>query len=69
MNSFIILICNLAHPSNELPVFLATDENDQTLEFDTLEQAQVYLEELKQNEFISNVFSHAIINCSELDWI
>lgn len=43
MGEYLVLCANCAHPSGELKFFLATDEDDNTLQFETEEAARMWI--------------------------
>lgn len=45
MTKYLILCANCAHPSGELKFFLLTDENDNTVEFESEEAAKSWCKE------------------------
>lgn len=42
MAKYLVLCANCAHPSGELKFFLATDDDDNTIEFDTRKAAELW---------------------------
>ena len=48
MTKYLILCANCAHPSGDLKFFLLTDEDDNTVEFDSKEEAETWCKERNQ---------------------
>lgn len=45
MTKYLILCANCAHPSGELKYFLLADEDDNTVEFESKEEAEAWCSE------------------------
>jgi hypothetical protein len=66
MNStFVIMCCNTAHPSGELKYFLSSDEDDNTLHFDSEQDAKSHI---KENGWQDGPIMYAVLDVAELSF-
>jgi hypothetical protein len=64
MEKYLVLCRNVAHPILEFAFFLAEDEDDNTIVFDSKKEAEDYIQ--KSNR---DVIAYSIISIEDLDYL